>query len=299
MPPKPALLVVPMFASTMLACAPTGVVGEESDSEETMEQECPELLYEEGKTLLLETEEEVLALPLYTRFEGRLTLLDVPGITDLAALHCLREVNGSLSISSPDLESLDGLERLEIVSSGSSGFPGRLTVSESPKLVSVSGLSSLRQVDELEISENSLLESLEPLSSLESAEEIEIWGNDSLATLGLRNLAIVEDFYIGTPYCYHIDPEVYPSIGNAGLTEIDGLDSLATFNNLGIFGNPNLVAIDGLVQLADSDGWMGISLAFNESLAYNHIIEVQSELGFDFETICNNLDDPEMCTCSP
>lgn len=72
----------------------------------------------------------------YTRVGGN---LPVPaGTTDLTALRCLEVVDGSLSISSPDIETLEGLENLREV--------GGLDLNDLPRLQSTAALAALREI---------------------------------------------------------------------------------------------------------------------------------------------------------
>jgi hypothetical protein len=270
----------------------TGTTSEETPNE------CPEVVWtgEFNVSLHVKSVEEAETLPRYTRIEGGLVLHEVPGIANLSFLECLEELTGDLVLTSlPDLENVDGLEHLTTVAPDD--FPGRIVIRDNPKLSSLDGLSNLVSLDTLSIEGNPLLTSLEPLESLEFAEDIDIWGNDALETIGLRNLQLAEKIRIGSGYCNAPSTEVFPPVGNASLVEIDGFDSLKTFEVLAFWGNPSLVSIDGLLGLGNTDGERRISVGFNGSLSYAHILEVQSALGLEFHSICSNLDDPEMCTC--
>ena len=290
-------------ATVAVACGPPMTAG--SGGEEGVEGQdmgapaCPELVWA-GPNIFIHSVDEALALPRYTRIESSLSIKDVPGLVDLDFLECLTEINGDLSIQGSDLESLAGLERLEVVSNHGYGLlPARLGIYDNSKLTSVDALKSLRKLDKLQVYRNSQLESLEPLASLETAQVIEIWGNDSLQTVGLRQLVTASEINIGLAFgCPGPEPgEPDPPEGNASLVAIDGLDSLASFDRFVIAGNPSLISIDGLLHLADASGNRGVFLEYNAALEYEHILDVQATLGYEFTWICSNLDDPKMCEC--
>jgi hypothetical protein len=298
------------WAIVLFACGPdVEYDGGESGAETGAEDGCPELILSGPPAVIfIQSVEEALSFPSYTKVETDLSI-NAPGLVDLQFLKCLTEVNGDLGIHGQDLESLSGLERLEVVSSYGNGFPARLTIWGNSKLESVDALANLRHADQLFIEDNNLLSSLGPLVSLETAEFVRISGNDSLTTIGLRQLVDAEviaigafDPGIGDPGMLFCSDEAddFIAVGNNGLIGIDGLDSVESFGLLLIARNANLTSIEGILHLsAAHDANSMVAVGFNPSLDYFHILEVEDAFGHDFFRICSNLNDPEVCPCSP
>lgn len=294
------MLVVLVFACGTGRSGQDGTDVMEAEEIDMGDPECPELEWSDGASLRIESAEEALALPRYTRIDGHLRLVGVTDLTDLSFLECLREVNGNFTIISlPNLQSLAGLERLEKVSHASWPF-GTLVLHDNPKLESIDALANLRYASRLTIMQNPLLTSLEPLVGLESAGDIEIWGNDSLETLGLRQLRSVDWLAIGSTYDCDgfLELDETSVTGNAALTEIDGLDALESFGYFSIMGNHNLVSLNGLLHLVDAE-MEGFLVQFNSSLPYENILDVLTILGQSAYNVCSNLDDPKECSCIP
>jgi hypothetical protein len=202
-----------------------------------------------------------------THVTGRLNAI-VPG-EDLSRYGCLRRVDGTLAIWGENLRSLEGMSRLEEVGLG-------IVVTGNPKLESLRGLTSLREVPRLEIHYNAALTALE-LDDLEHAGYIQIGGCEQVSGHGDVELS-----------------------GNPALTELDDFDALTSFDFISITGNEALVSLDGLRSLADRGaGVGGIGARRNASLPTEHAEEIVAL--FPSGGVCGNLGDEsdltETCPC--
>jgi hypothetical protein len=95
-----------------------------------------------------------------------------------------------------------------------------------------------------------------------------------------------------------------PAAYQFALTEIDGLDSLRSFDSLIFAGNENLVAIDGLIGLAERTGppvaggpALKVSFAVNPSLPIDDIQQLWDQHMKDGPTLftCSNLGEAQDC----
>jgi hypothetical protein len=191
---------------------------------------------------------------------------------DLSFLHCLREVD-ELSISSSELETLHGLDRLETVR--------RLSVTSNSKLRSLDGLTALRHVDQVS-----------PIE--EGVAGILVATNPALTTLGLEQLETVASLTIGLS-CG--DAPVLA--GNANLMALTGLSGLTSVGALHLEGNANLTSLDELRVLAERGTTVGfISATHNPLLAREHVQEIADLLDADSRIECNQgAEDDESCGC--
>ncbi len=106
----------------------------------------------------LETNADVVEVAACSRIAGSLRI--EPGVTDLTPLACLRELSNSLFVSGVDMPSLAGLSQLERIE-------GELSV----------GWTGLAALD---------------LGSLDYINHLSLDANDSLVTLGLPSLQLIE-----------------------------------------------------------------------------------------------------------
>lgn len=290
--------LVTLLMLQAIACGSETVVGgdeTETSSEETSSEECPELVWNEDDVLSITTLEDAETLPLYTHIEGSLRVTGVAGLVDLGFLRCLTDADSVIIIDNPDLESLEGLERLVSITP-SSEDTGTMGVSRNARLRTLEGLSGLVSTPRFTVHDNPLLESLEGASALrEVSNWLSIVGNDSLQTIGLRALEVADEIQIGYAECIDAGLPVVPR-GNAGLVELDAFDSLVQSGRIRIGGNPNLASLEPLrTALVDSNGlWLQIEA--NPSLTLAHIQDVVAGLDANLHT-CENLDDPAPCIC--
>lgn len=166
----------------------------EVDAEELMP--CDRGAHPADDSISISTQAELDELEGYTSIGTDLMLNVGPSttaITSLRALHCLESISGSLGITLPYLDSLEGLESLSWI--------GRLTIG-STRVTSLEGLGPVELLDDLSISGNSYLTSLEALSSLRRVrEDLHIDGNKSMEHLGLNELECASGYYyvVGNP----------------------------------------------------------------------------------------------------
>lgn len=265
---------------------------------ETGEDACPELIWSdpggnlELGALEITSMQQANALPPYTRIDGTLRVSAVEGIADLSFLACLSEVRGGLAIfDNPDLETLQGLERLSTLDSPLVEN-ANLFIVRNPNLRNLDGLSGLEALPRLYIEENPLLETIDGLRNLRTADTISIQRNAILPTISLPALETVGVLEVGNHQCPRWDPAVDPAPapdvdGNPGLVDLDGLENLQTYDDLWLKGNPSLVSIDGI--LGASGGYNRVEL--NEALPYTAVVQLGSVVS------CGNLDEPEPCEC--
>jgi hypothetical protein len=117
--------------------------------------------------------------------EGEYIIDDVNTDTDIARLENIECIDGTLSIRGTMLNSLAGLESLQIV-------VGDLDIWGNDALTSLNGLNNLTSVgDELLIVYNDDLTSLSGLDNLTSVGELHIYANDVLPQ------CIVDEFVAG------------------------------------------------------------------------------------------------------
>lgn len=255
--------------------------------------ECPEMTWEGSgeDTLTLLSAEDTGSLPLYTRIDGHLELRSMVDVTDLQFLRCLGEITGGLWVSdNPDLETLSGLENLEVVGASGSG-DNFVVISGNGSLRSLEGLGSLEELGVLSIEDNPVLESMEGLSSLGRVTELSVQRNDSLSVVGLRALDTVGELRLGGLFCSEPDAMPTPD-GLPGLTTIDGLDSLQSAEFVYILGNPNLESLGPFAT--PNMGLFGGVFQLNAMLPYADVMAS----GFEnlYQT-CGNKDDPVQCEC--
>ena len=191
--------------------------------------------------------------------------------TDLVKLRGCNRISGKLTVTGPDLNSLDGLESLNTIGLS-------LEIHNNPSLISIAALSELRSIGDLNpafgalaIEDNPELTHLIGLSNLRVVNNIVIRNNSALVSLeAFSALMDVSGFFLIQD--------------NRALLTLGGLESLTTIGTgLLILGNDALQSLDGLSGLSAVDGFF--HAAFNPNL---------SEC--DLETLAARIATP--CSCS-
>jgi subtilisin-like proprotein convertase family protein len=198
--------------------------------------ECPDDSYD------LSTQREVDRFPQgCSEIRGLLNISDYghgdqDAITSLANLSNLRSV-GRLQIGDTQkLESLVGLNGVELVTGGTRERCNEVSIGDNQALMDLSGLDGLRVVKgSLKISRNPSLVSLK--------------GLNALSTVGIRNEASCQGNFL--------------IFGNNALTDLSPLASLTSVTrNVSIIGNKSLQSLTGLSNLASQE----LFIQDNESL---------------------------------
>ena len=110
-------------------------------------------------------------------------------VTTLEPLAALRSVSGTLAVeSAPELDSLDGLERLHAVSD--------LVLSQNAELDDIGALGSLKAVRTVTVKSNPELENLRGLEGVHALERLTIERNGIFTLKGLGNLQRVDVFVL-------------------------------------------------------------------------------------------------------
>lgn len=155
---------------------------------------------------------------------GMLQLTQNPGLTSLAGLGSIEELEGVEISENLALTTLAGLN-----------VPAQLStvsIRSNPLLTDVVGLANLQLVETMEIEDSPSLPSLGSLSSLQAVDSLVLVNNPSLADLNVP-LSSIRVLYLE----------------NVGLTTLNGLPSLARVESAVIQNNPNLLEIDRLGAL--------------------------------------------------
>lgn len=196
---------------------------------------------------------------------GQFYIRDNPLLEDISAVLGLTETTGiCLFYNCPRLINLEGLNNLESV--GSLDIRECLLIPnlnplanlqtsdlgihlwDNASLVSLSGLSNIHHLLDLNISDNDNLTSLTGLDNLETVTNglFRIWNNDALVDItALNRLKEVGVFHI-----YY----------NHALLNLDGLDSLHTVQaHFYITGNSSLEDLHALAKLESINGNLGVS----------------------------------------
>lgn len=158
---------------------------------------------------------------------------DVDDRADIERLIGFTAIDGNLSISTPDLTDLSGLECLETIT-------GNLYVTDNSFLRSLNGLEGLTTLEGgLSIMVNPNLESLDGLANLPAlGRGAEIWNNPSLSSLaGLSSLTTIAGTLRVT--------------SNASMTTLGDLSGLTTASGLSVESNPTLTSLGNLSGLAE------------------------------------------------
>ncbi|RKZ66263.1 MAG: hypothetical protein DRQ48_10895 [Gammaproteobacteria bacterium] len=154
---------------------------------------------------------------------------------DLAGMEGIRRINGHLNIFGSSIETLAGLDQLQIVT-------GTIRLDYIPKLQHLDNLRGLRSVGKLDIEHAFRLRSLTGLRNLEECEEFKLFNCDSLTTLGnLPVYRITERIRLqGLPALADLTP-----LANASRLTFLLLENLAPEVSLEpVFSLPNLERLE-------------------------------------------------------
>lgn len=178
--------------------------------------------------------------------------VDVMSAADLAAIADVSCITGDLTIETPDLHTLDGLQNLRRVD-------GTLRIVRNDELVTTAGLGRLDFAGALDITSNPALERID--TSVLAVETLFLVGNDVLSDLsGLQGLSsITGHIYVGYNDALgdleglgcvtNVFTDVTIS-NNAGLQSLAGLEGL---NEVGqqliLLANPALASVEALAGL--------------------------------------------------
>ena len=213
-------------------------------------------------------------LSIFLENNGQLT--SISGLSGTDQVRFLVTISGN-----PLLASLDGLQNIARI--GLTSTNGVLHILNNAALQDVNGLAGLTAVDEIRITGNPLLTNLDGLQNLggtvvtlhidnnASLEQIDglqgvsavtswmrVFGNDSLTNLdgfsgisGNVNLIEISQNPEMTSIAglSGITSSNELSVGNTGITTLDGLENLKNTLTLGIGNNPNLQNLDALSGL--------------------------------------------------
>ncbi len=195
---------------------------------------------------------------------------------DLAALRCVREITGALSVEHTLLTNLDGLEALEKVGEG-------VRIDANVDLVSIEGLRGLKSAGDLSIDSALSLTSLAGLEHLSTVRSVAIGRNPVLVSV--QALASISHLEGGLSV-----------VGNYALTSLDGLQGLTAIDSdLQIAINANLGSIDALDGLSSLGGVL--SVFSNPFLCPSDVDALATRLG----TSCTDCVDngPDLRDCAP
>jgi hypothetical protein len=198
-------------------------------------------------------------------------------LVDLSAFECLEEADDIHIVDNQNLESLHGLNNVRrIARQGKSNdwdWKG-IKVYSNPRLRSLDGLDSLREVPDLGIHLNESLNKL-------NLNQIEHIGRLELGWCG-RNSQLTEATGHGD---------------NPSLTALDGLDSLASIEKLSVAGQSNLTSIARLTELAQRGvQFTQVEFHVNERLERADIDAFMNTAGAT-GTVCGNGGDDTPCPC--
>ncbi|TVQ08147.1 MAG: PKD domain-containing protein [Balneolaceae bacterium] len=151
-------------------------------------------------------------------------------------------IDGSLSVSQSDLENLDGLSGLSIVT-------GDVNIESNANLIDIDGMSNLLKAGRIRISQNPLLAEISGFSTTVITEEINIWNNRALKSVSGFNAvtSLNGAVFIGN---------------NDSLEVIDGFLHLESVNRMQLNQNrvmhtfsafENLTTIQGDLSIRDLD----------------------------------------------
>ena len=187
---------------------------------------------------------------LYSQCNGNVTLTTQQQVYDLWCT----QVNGNLTISGPNIISLDTL-----FGQGLNSVTGNLIVTNCPNLTSLQGLDGIQSVvGNFEIVNTGITSLGNFAFQLTNAANFKIINNDALENLNLNNGSPA------FPFLSNVGGGFEVSLNNS-LTSVTGFSSLTTINfSLNISGNNNLSIISGFGSLNVVNG--NFSLENNPNL---------------------------------
>lgn len=146
--------------------------------------------------------------------------------TDLARFTGCQVIRGDLAVIGSNLESLDALHTLRVVS-------GTLTIADNPNLANLEGLDRLSSVGELEIRNSPELTSLSGLEGLTRLDRLTLDRTGLFSTSGLDNLREIDELEV---------------TNNARLIDLGGLSGVVNARSVRIQQNPRLCGKLGLLS---------------------------------------------------
>ncbi len=151
--------------------------------------------------------------------------------SDAESVRGCRRFRGDVTIEGTSLKDMSALQNVEQIS-------GTLLIVDNSALLSLDGLASLSQVENLVVTGNVALSSLRGLSHLVKAKGITIAASPSLKTLaGLESLSELDGLVVS----------------NTGVTSLDAMARLTHVNDLVLTDNANLQNLSGLRELQRAD----------------------------------------------
>ncbi len=225
--------------------------------------------------------------------------------SELEALKGYVAVKGNLTIESPSLENVDGLESLERI--------GSLTVGNNGALEDIGGLGGLvtiEQVGEIRFEQNPALTSLKGLDGITSPSVIYVADNDSLVNLdGLDSLSTLGGLIIidndSLLNLKGLDGVTVVESGltiqeNGALESLDGLENLKELHNsLVIWDNPALSSVQTLLGVTTFEGDFGgdfFRITGNALLPTCDAIELKDKFQLPSQSgVCIEDNKPDTC----
>lgn len=217
-----------------------------------------------------------------TSLLGLENIISIPNLgisgrfTDLSGLNNLESVNNlGIDITS-NLESLEGLESLQIVNN-------LFTLTLNPNLISLQGLNSLKMVGEFRIENNNELISLDGIPTDVSIDHLSISRNNSFSSFAGLNLTSINEFLniIGNGALIDFNGMV---IGNGLATafitindnrnfiSFNGFQGITQIGGLYVKSNESLVSLNGFQELVFS----GNQIYFENNQNLNDFCEMQN-----------------------
>lgn len=148
-----------------------------------------------------------------------ISIINTAHLRSLAGMKNLERIDAGLYLNSmPELESLQGMDKLQSISN--------LMLNSLNSVTDLHGLEAIHELDDIEIAANASLASFEGLNNLTRASKVLIANNDALATLsGLDGLASVSGLQL---------------TANTALSTLRELEALTSASALSIAGNQSL-----------------------------------------------------------
>jgi len=218
--------------------------------------------------------------------EGDLTIVDG---TDLDSLANVGRVTGNLGMRFK-LRELRDLSFLSCVHT----IDGRLEIVSSPFLESTEGLENLKSVESITILYNKSLREVTGFEKIHELVGLEIVENPSLEMIEFKSLEIVDQLRIGV--CYGTEGLAR----HYALGELSGFSSLTTVRDLHIEGNETMVSADLLDSLAANGAPLPLRYAtirYNYLLSESAVHEQLDALGVTFRDVCGNAGGDPECYC--
>ena len=212
-------------------------------------------------------------------YEGDLSINDE---TDLSALAQTGQVTGYVIVASTDFVDLTFLSCLREVG-------GLLRVRSNDSLESLTGLERLEIVEEIWITGNDKLVDISALGSVKTVEELNIWGNLELSELGFDGLETAWRIQLGE--CGD-DPSETPRDYVPALTEINGFANLTSVTTFRVAGQTELVSLGRLHEIGAAGGVEYVGIYNNHKLPYAEVEQLEQQSGVDVGA-CGCVDDPE------